>query len=681
MSSVAPAGGGDRQVLTTCPRDCYDACGVEVLVRDGHIRHVRGDPEHPVSRGKLCRKCTAAYNGALIDPDARLTVPLVRDGPKGAGRWREVSWERACAMIARRLTEIVEGPGAQTILATHYTGTFAQLGYGFPSRFINRLGAREVDPDTICNKAGHVALEYLYGSSVDGFDPRAAADAACILVWGANPSTSAPHQHDHWLPEAPGTVIVVDPVRTGTAAAADLHLQPFPGSDAALAFAIAHVIRREGLIDHGLLGRHAVGLAELEELIDPCTPAWGERVTGVPAQLIERAAAVYGKGPSLLWIGQGFQRQPMGGNAVRAVGQLAALSGNIGRPGTGFLYLNGARSRGIDEDYVVAPGLARGDPEPVSHMDLVSTLEDPSLSRALICWNINIAASNPEQARLRRALSREDLFTVVADLFETDTTDLADLILPATSFLESDDLVASYFHLCLGAQVKAAEPIGQSLPNSEIFRRLAAAMGYTEPELFESDRSVIDHLLAHSGIGLDFEELARVGTVWPDPEPRIQFADLRFQTPSGMIELASDAAAADGHPRLAQPHADGRPASGRLRLLSPASRWMMNYSFANERKLKGRAGPATIVLNPDDAGERGLASGEAALVANEVGSLTLEVALDETLPRGVALSAKGRWPRSEASGANVNALNPGVRSDMGDSSSVHGIEVTISAVR
>ena len=398
----------------------------------------------------------------------------------------------------------------------------------------------------------------------------------------------------------------------------------------------------------------------------------------MPAELIERAACAYGAGPALLWIGQGFQRQPLGGNAVRAVAQLAALSGNIGRPGTGFLYLNGAHSRGIDEDYIVAPSLAHGDPEPVSHMDLADTLEDPSRSRALLCWNINIAASNPEQARLRRALEREDLFTVVADLFQTDTTDLADVVLPAASFLESDDLVASYFHLSLGAQVKAAEPLGQSLPNSEIFRRLAAAMGYTDPELFESDRSVIDHLLAGSGLGLSFDELARAGTVWPDPEPRAQFAELRFQTPSGKIELASDQAAADGHPRVAQPHADRPPSPGELRLLSPASRWTMNFSFANERKLAGRAGIATIALHPDDAGERGLVAGESARVTNDTGSLTLEVEIDATLPRGVALSTKGRWPRMESSGANVNVLNPGIPSDMGHSTSVHGIEVSVS---
>ena len=267
----------DTTVLTTCPRDCYDACGVEVLVRDGRVHHVRGDRSHPVSRGKLCRKCTAAYNGALIDAGARLTTPMVRDGPKGSGRWRDASWEEACGLIATKLSEIVDGPGAQTILATHYTGTFGLLGYGFPLRFVNRLGAREVDPDTICNKAGHVALEYLYGSSLDGFDPRSAADAACILVWGANPSASAPHQHDHWLPEAPGTIVVVDPVRTATAAMADIHLQPFPGADAALAFALAHVIRREGLLDRDLLARCAVGLGELEELIDAVHARGGAR--------------------------------------------------------------------------------------------------------------------------------------------------------------------------------------------------------------------------------------------------------------------------------------------------------------------------------------------------------------------------------------------------------------------
>lgn len=639
---------------------------------------MRGDRNHPVSRGRLCTKCATAYNGIMLDPNARLLTPLLRDGPKGAGRLRPVSWERALHEIAARLSAIVEGPGAETILNAHYTGTFALLGYHFPMRFMRRLGAREVDPDTICNKAGHVALDYLYGTSEDGFDPRSASDAACILVWGANPAASAPHQHEHWLPEAPGRVVVVDCVRTATARAADLHLQPFPGSDAALAFALAHVISRDGLLDADLLAGHSVGFEELEPLLADCTPAWGERVTGVPATAIEQAARWYGAGPSLLWIGQGFQRQPRGGNAVRAVAQLAALSGNLGQPGTGVLYLNGTHSRRLDEDYVSGAGLSGQGSEPISHMDLAGCLENAERSRALVCWNINIAASNPEQARLRRALSRENLFTVVVDLFETDTTDLADVVLPAASFLECDDIVASYFNLSLSAQVKAAEPMGASLPNSEIFRRLATAMGMHEAELHESDAEVIAHLLRGTGLGLDFAGLAQRGTVWAHPQPRIQFEDLRLPTPSGRIELASDRAQGDGHPRVAQPLADARPTGGRLRLLTPASRWTLNHSFANEPKIAQRVGAAAVALHPLDAAERGLAEGDRAVLRSSAGQLELSVLLSEDVPRGVAFSPKGRWPRLEAQGANVNVLNPGIPSDMGASTTVHGIEVSVA---
>ncbi|MFZ1995626.1 MAG: molybdopterin-dependent oxidoreductase, partial [Solirubrobacteraceae bacterium] len=525
--------GADTTILTTCPRDCYDACGIEVAVRDGAIRHVRGDRRHPVSRGRLCAKCTAAYNGALLDPGARLTQPLLRDGPKATHAFRTATWDEALGHIAGRLSAIAGDtdagrPGAGSILNAHYTGTDAVLGYGFGLRFMRTLGAREVEPDTICNNAGHVALNYLFGTSDDGFDPRTAQDAACIMVWGANPSASAPHQHDHWLPEAPGQVIVVDPIRTESARAADLHLQPFPGSDAALAFAMAHVIVREGLHDPRLLAEHAVGWDELAPVIERCRPEWGERTTGVPAHAIERAARLYGEGPSLLWLGQGLQRQPRGGNVVRAVAQLAAISGNLGRRGAGVLYLNGSDSRGLDAEYVTGAGLADRSPAPISHMELVDWLEDPERTRALIAWNINIAASNPDQARLRAALAREDLFTVAIDLFATDTTDLADVVLPAASFLECDDLVASYFHLSLSAQVAVSAPMGDALPNTEIFRRLAGAMGMTEPALYESDREVIDHLLAGTGLGLTFSQLAARGTVWATSEPRIQFADLRF---------------------------------------------------------------------------------------------------------------------------------------------------------
>jgi anaerobic selenocysteine-containing dehydrogenase len=664
----------DSTVLTTCPRDCYDACGVLVTVRDGRIRNVRGDPSHPVSRGKLCRKCSIAYNGVLIDAEQRLTSPLRRVGGKGEGRFEPVSWEDAIGEIAGRLGSITAGAGGDTILNAHYTGTCSLLAYNFPLRFFRRLGATEVDPDSVCNKAGHVALDYIYGSSVTGFDPRSARDAACIVVWGANPSASAPHAHDNWLPEAPGRVIVVDPIRTPTAAAADLHLQPFPGSDAALAFALMHVVVREGLADRHMLAQHAVGWDELEPMLAACTPEWGEATTGVPAGLIEAAARSYGAGPSLLWIGQGLQRQPTGGNVMRSVALLPVVSGNLAKPGAGFLYLNDRLE--LDERWLYAPHL--GDPpDPISHMDLAARLEDAERSQALICWNINIAASNPQQARLRAALERDDLFTVAVDLFATDTCDLADVVLPAAAFLEFDDLVSSYFDLSLSAQVKAVEPPGQALPNQEIFRRLAAAMGFTEPELHESDESMIAAMLEQSGVVSSFAELAAVGTVPLAPDTVVQFADLTFETPSGRIEIASAAAESDGLPRLPQPWADVRPAGGRLRLLSPASPWLMNDSFANDRKIARRIGAASVTLHPRDAADRGLAEGDRVRLWNDTGSLELSVSISDIVPAGVAYSPKGRWPKRESQAFNVNVLNDGRKSDIGDSSSVHGIEVTV----
>ena len=668
-------------IRTTCPRDCFDTCGIAVIKRNGVIAHVRGDPHHPVSRGKLCPKCSIGYNREWRDPHARLTRPLRRIGPKGEGRFEPVSWDTALAAIAERFREVAATTGPQAIINAHYTGTISLLAYTFPLRFFHRLGATEVTPDTICLMAGVVALNYIYGTGLDGFDPRTARDAACIVVWGANPAASGPHAYEHWLREAPGRVVVIDPIRTPTAQAADLHLQPFPGSDAALAFALLHVLWRDGLIDEDFVHAHTVGWEELAPLLPGCTPAWGEATTGVPAQRIEEAAHLYGRGPSLLWLGLGLQRQPTGGNVIRACALLPAVTGNLGKPGAGFLYLNwnfNAPFRYLDEAYLTASHLAASPLPHISHMDLAACLEDPGRAQALIAWNINIAASNPEQARLRQALRREDLFTIALDLFPTDTTDFADVVLPAASFLEFNDLVAGYFHLSLSAQVKAMEPLGEALPNQEIFRRLALAMSYTEPELYERDADILATVLRQANLGVDFPALAATGSVPVSPEPLLQFADLTFPTPSGRIEIASAHAEADGYPRVPLPLADPRPASGRLRLLSPASPWLLSDSFANVGKIATRLGPATIALHPADAAERGLAEGDDALVTNETGCLPLRVTVSEVVPRGVALSHKGRWPKREPARANVNVLNPGRKSDMGENTCVHSVEVLVT---
>ena len=307
---------------------------------------------------------------------------------------------------------------------------------------------------------------------------RAPPRRQAILVWGANPSASAPHQHAQWLPESPGRVIVVDPMRTDTARQADLHLQPYPGSDAALAYAIAHVIWRDGLLRCGVCASTAAWAGTRSNRCWPAALRSGARRYRGPAEQIEQAAQWYGPGPSLLWIGQGFQRQPRGGNAVRAVGQLARSAATSGGPAPACSTSTAPTAAGWTT--TTSPRRA---PRPLARADQphgpAVLARGPGRTKALVCWNINIAASNPEQRGCARRSQREDLFTVAVDLFATDTTDLADVVLPAASFLECDDIVASYFNLSLSAQVAATAPMGESLPNSEIFRRLAAAMGMT----------------------------------------------------------------------------------------------------------------------------------------------------------------------------------------------------------
>lgn len=715
MTELAPR---DEVLTTTCPRDCYDSCGITVIKRDGLVTAVRGDPHHPVSRGALCGKCSTAYNREWRDPRKRLTQPLKRVRPKGCREgsapdrdddsFEPVSWDAAIADIAGRLRSIVDSHGPRSILNAHYTGTISLLAGIAPMRFFHRLGATEVTPDTICNMAGHVALRYVYGTSLDGFDPRTAKAAGCIVVWGANPHASAPHAHDHWLPEAPGKVVVVDPIRTPTAAQADIHLQPFPGSDAALVFALLHVIHRDGLIDESFVARHVEGWDELEPVIAACDLQSLAGETGVPVRLIEEVAQLYARGPSLLWLGQGLQRQTTGGNVMRACALLPALTGNLCKPGAGFLYLNGnLAQRGMDEAYLSGAHLAdaREDdtaltaapaaappavaanatavapiaPRALSHMDFTDVLENPQRSRALFIWNMNPLGSCPNQARLRRALQRDDLLTVAVDLFPTDSTALADYVLPAASFLEFDDIVAPYFNPSLSAQAKVMEPLGQALPNLEIFRRLGREMGFEEPEFRESDAEILDTLMKRSGLGESFETLKAKGMIWVPKDPVSQFPDGVFDTPSGRIEVASARAEADGLPRLPQCWSDPRPSAGNLRLLSPAHAWLLNTSFGNVQKITVRLGQATILLHPADAAERRLREGDLARVHNPCGRLDLQVLLSRDIPRGVAVAHKGRWLTKDAAHANVNILNPGTKSDMGESTAVHSVEVMVEA--
>jgi anaerobic selenocysteine-containing dehydrogenase len=380
----------------------------------------------------------------------------------------------------------------------------------------------------------------------------------------------------------------------------------------------------------------------------------------------------------MLFLGQALCRAPTGGNAFRAAAMLPAITGNIGKPGTGLCFLNGkGTTRGLDMGYVGRADLHQSDTKSMSHMDLRTHLESAPQDKALLLWNINVAASSPDQKRLLKALESEALFTVVIDLFMTDSAKYADIVLPAASFLEFDDLVGSYFHMSLGPQSKAADPMGDALPNQEIFRRLAKAMNLAEPALFEADADILSHLLeAHD---IDFKTLQKKGCFYPSEEPVILWEDLAFPTPSGKIELASDIAAQDGHSLTQSPEPLARPTGKRLRLLTPADEWRMNSSYDNDLRILERTREETPTLHLEDAAAQGLTDGAAARVWNEAGELSMRIALSDKTPPGVGWAPKGRWPGQSLSGLNVNTVKPGLRSDIGDSTALHGVEIEVEA--
>ncbi|MEM7468751.1 MAG: molybdopterin-dependent oxidoreductase, partial [Pseudomonadota bacterium] len=379
---------------TNCPRDCYDGCGIEVDVQDDGDFRVLGDPDHPVSRGKLCPKCAVAYNGVWQDPERRLTTPLKRIGAKGDGQFEPVSWEDALGDIARRTNENLRSFGKHSLIHTHYSGTLSLLAYQFPNRLFNYLGASEVDPDTICNAAGHVAWHFLYGNSVAGFDPRTIKDSNCLLIWGANPSHSAPHAHEHWVPSCGGKVVVIDPIKTESARAADIHLQLRPGTDAIMAFALIRELRELGAWDQAFIDNHTLGADELTAEIEAMDLERASDITGVSVALIRAAASAYAAGPALLWCGQGLQRQAQGGNIMRAIGLLPAYTGNVGKAGAGFYYLNYTPAfAGIDLDYIAGSDLTHEDKVSVSHMDFAARLAGAKEFKTLFSWNTNPLAS------------------------------------------------------------------------------------------------------------------------------------------------------------------------------------------------------------------------------------------------------------------------------------------------
>ncbi|MFB9835637.1 molybdopterin-containing oxidoreductase family protein [Actinoallomurus acaciae] len=671
-----------KTVVGACPLDCPDACSWLVTVDDdGTAVKLRGNPAHPVTRGALCVKVNR-YLEQTAAPD-RILHPMRRVGRKGEGRFERISWDEALDEIAGRLGEIMHEYDGQAIWPFHGTGS---LGYvqgmeGFAGRrFFNALGASVHEP-TICSPAGSAGLKYTLGTS-GGMDPEDFARSKLILLWGTNPLTSGHHfwksVQDARLDGA--YVVAIDPVRTRTAAQADEHLAPMPGTDAALALGLLHVIVRMGAHDQAYIDAYTLGWEEFRARIEEFPPDRVAKITELPEERIvalgERIARTR---PTAIRATQGLQRHAGGGMTLRTLACLPGVTGDWALPGGGLCYSTSGHFK------LNLPKLVRIDllPHPVRSLTMTRLGEgllevnDPPV-KALFVIAANPVGSNPAQNKVRRGLSREDLFTVVLEHFPTDTTDYADIVLPATMQTEHLDVIAGYGHLYLAWNEPATAPPGECLSTSETFRRLARRMGLTEPSLYASDEDLVRDLLdsPHPWLeGVTVERLRKEGFVRLNVDrPFLPFAD-GFPTTSGRLEFYSRRATRLGLDPLPgfTPHAD--PGEG-LVLISAAPHHFLNTTFGNNPELRRRAGGPVIVLHPDDAAARGIADGDAVRVHNARGAFEAKADVSDRVRPGVAATTKGHWAKFNG-GTTVNATIDERDADMAHGAVFHDNRVEV----
>ena len=680
-----------RHVHGVCPLDCPDTCSWVVSVKDGRAVKLQGNREHPYTRGALCAKVNHFLEHAR-HPD-RLLHPMRRVGKKGEGRFARVSWDEALGDIAARWRDIIARDGPQAIYPYYGTGSLGMIQglAGSGRRLWNVLGTSQHHL-SICMAAGGYATGYTLGDNRAGMDPEGFADARLVIVWGANPLVT--HHHIWKFVETArrrgARIVVIDPIRTPTADRADEHVAPRPGTDAALAFGLLHVVLSRGAEDRNFIAAHTLGWGAFRERILEFPPARVAAITGVSVRCIEDLGEQLATArPTAIRIGPGMQRHAGGGMAVRAITCIPGVTGDWRYPGGGVVY----DTRSFFAGNWAA--LWRDDLRPPGTRVLTMTrlgevlleCDDPAV-RALLVYDSNPAASAPDQNKVRRGLARDDLFTVVIDHFQTDTADFADLLLPATMQTEHTDLHHSYGHVYLGYNAPAVAPPGECLSNSEIFRRLARALGVTEPCVYADDEELVRAVLDSDELraaGITLEALAERG--WArlgSPQPWAPFAD-RFPSPSGRLEFYSARAAADGLdplPAYTPPYeTEARnPEVARrypLALVAPAGPHFLNTEFSNLPALRDKAGPQRVLLHRDDAAARDLHDGDVARVFNDRGEYLARVEISDRVPRGIVGGSKGHWPKLNPGCTNIAATVIERDADMGRGALFHDNRVEV----
>ncbi len=693
---MAEADAGLEVVRAACPHDCPDTCAMLVTVKREQGRRVAikvaGDPTHPTTAGTLCTK-VSRYLERTYHPD-RLLHPLKRVGRKGEGRFERVSWDAALKEIAGRLSSIA-AVDPQRIVPYSYAGTMGMVqGEAMAGRFFHRLGASFLDR-TICATAGGEALNATLGTR-DGTDIEQFQNARLIVFWGTNAIASNLHLWSR-AQEAKrhgAKLIAIDPYRSLTAEKCHQHIAPMPGTDGALALGVMHVLIREGWLDRDYIERHTLGFDELAARAHAFAPARVAEICGIRAAEVEELAHDYWHiRPAAIRLNYGMQRSAGGGNAVRAIASLPALAGHW-RDAAGGVLLSTSGNYPVDSERLYRPGLLRGrSPRTINMSTIGHDLlhADPPID-ALIVYNSNPVAVAPNSREVAAGFEREDLFTVVLEQFQTDTADYADFVLPATTQLEHVDVHKSYGHLYLLANNPAIEPLGEALPNSEIFRRLAAKMGYTDPDFGESDDELAAQAFARHGptARYDWTRLKQAGWERLDlPERHAPFAEGNFPTPSGKCEFWSTALEKIGvDPLPAYVPPNESPVSNSalaarypLAIISPPARHFLNSSFVNIASLRAVEGEPALEIHPDDAGLRGVADGDRVRVFNDRGSFELAARVTDRARPGCVVALSIWWKKLARDGRNANEVTSAALTDIGRAPTFYDCLVEVEAAR
>jgi anaerobic selenocysteine-containing dehydrogenase len=665
------------QVLGACPHDCPDTCSMLTTVAGGIAIRVQGNPAHPHTDGVLCTK-VSRYTERTYHPE-RLLNPLKRVGPKGSGQFERVSWDEALQDIAGRLNAIASrGPeAAQAILPYSYAGTMGLVqGDSLSARFFHQMGASLLDR-TICAAAGGEGITHTLGGKV-GMRVEFFAEAKLILIWGSNSISSNLHfwRYAQIAKRNGAKLVCIDPRRSETAEKCHEHIALLPGTDGALALALMHELIVNDWLDHDYLAQHTVGWDLLKERALQWNPERAAQVCGVlPAQIRNLAkdygASVASQAPAAIRMNYGLQRVHGGGNAVRLVASLPALIG-AWRHRAGGVLLSSSSAFPVNKAALQRPDLLAGrTPRTINMATIGDDLLRPASPEfgpaieALIVYNSNPVAIAPDSARVVQGFARPDLFTVVLEHFQTDTADYADYLLPATTQLEHWDVHLSYGHTDVLLNRAAIAPLGEAKTNTQIFRELAAHMGYTDPCFVDDDQALCR--MAY-GEAVDFEVLLAQGfaTLAGAEAP---FANGNFPTPSGKCEFFSARLAAqgqDGLPNHVPNHEtfNTSPAFP-LAMISPPARNFLNSSFVNVKSLRDIEGEPLLEMHASDAAARGIASGEVVRVFNQRGVYRCKVEVSKRARPGVVNGLGVWWRKLGLDGTNVNQVTSQKLTDMG----------------